>query len=231
MTPRGLISVWWRVMTAPGRFFGTVPRDGDLRHPLIFMTVCLGASVVEFVIGQAMRDFPIFAPFLKRGWGPVEIIFLFTPVAVTWLALPLVWAFLLSLGARYLFGASGDLQRVFRIVCYASAPAPVVLPLPRIGGLFWPYAWYLAMRGLQHLEGLSVGRALATVAASLPATIMVVSLVMYLARYLAPLTFASVWLVILIGLSGAALMGAFRYLRTATGERPHLDPRWLRRRR
>ena len=218
-------------MTAPKRFFAAVPEDGGLRRPLIFLTICLGADVLKFVIGQAMRGFPMFAPLLKRGWGPVGIVFLFTPIAVTSLALPLVWAFFLSVGARH-FGASGDLRRAVRIVCYASAPAALhLLPLPAIGLLVWPYAWYLAIRGLEHVEGLSAGRALATVAASVLATLGV-SLVVFV-PYLGGLIFVSVslvvWLVLLFAPWIAAFMGAFRSLRKATGDQPTLDSRWLQR--
>lgn len=227
MTPRDAISAWWRVMTAPKRFFATLPRDGSLRNPLIFLTVCLGANVVEFVTRQAMRGFPIFAPFLKRGWGPVGLTFLFTPIAVTWLALPLVWAFFLSVGARYL-GATGDLRRTLRIVCYASAPLVLNLPLPGIGLFVWPYTLYLATRGLQQLEGWSAGRALAAVAIALPAVIGVCLITVV--PYLGPLLYVSVWFVLLFGPWSAALMGAFRYyLRNSTGGRPTLDPRLLRR--
>jgi len=173
-----------------------LPRKGSLRSPLIFLTVCLGANVLEFVVREAMRGFPIFAPFLKRGWGPVGLTFLFTPIAVTWLALPLVWAFFLSVSARYL-DATGDLRPTLRIVCYASAPLVLELPLPGIGLFVWSYALYLAIRGLQQFERWSGGRALAAVAIALPAVVGV-SLITVV-PYLGSILFVSGWRVLLSG--------------------------------
>jgi hypothetical protein len=69
------------------------------------------------------------------------------------------------------------------------------------------------------------GRALATVGTSLPAMLGV--LIIMFIPYLGGLVFVLVWLVLLFGPWSAALVGAFRYLRNATGDRPTLDPRWL----
>ncbi len=140
----GFGTTWRRVITEPRAFFATMPTTGGLGEPLGFVAACaalnaLGALVVTF-----------------------------SPAAfVGTLVWELAWAFALAtaltLIAQQLFDGPRGFEPVFRAVAYAAAPT-VFAWIPRVGMLALVWTWYLAVRGIERVQGFDALRAVASVA-------------------------------------------------------------------
>jgi hypothetical protein len=140
----GFGTTWRRVITEPRAFFATMPATGGLAEPLGFLAACAALNALGMLLVT------------------------FSPAAfVTTLLGEIVWAFALAavvtLAAQHLFDGPSGFEGVFRAVAYAAA-ATVFAWVPRIGVVALVYTWYLAVRGVERVEGFDATRAVLTVA-------------------------------------------------------------------
>jgi hypothetical protein len=150
---QGFGARWKRVMTDPAGFFAEMPEVGGLGDPLVFLAICLAINAVGMVLvgyglGGAIRSFV---------WGVVSTF---------------VLAGALVLVAQHLFGGRAGFEPTFRVIAYAAAP-DIFAWVPRIGVLALLYGLFLAVRGLERVQGFDTTRAVLTVLIAVTAVVLV----------------------------------------------------------
>ena len=146
-------SKWKRVMTDPSGFFSDMAEVGGLQEPVAFLAICLAIeSLGSLLVG--------------RGLGG----------AVGGFVVGIVWAFVLAtllvLVAQHLFTDRAGFEPTFRVVAYAAAP-DVLAWVPRLGVLALLYGLFLAVRGIERVQGFDATRAVLTVLIGVAAVVLV----------------------------------------------------------
>jgi hypothetical protein len=150
---QGFTAKWKRVLTDPSGFFSDMPEVGGLQEPLAFLAICLaieslGSLLVGSGLGGAVRVF----------------------------VLGIVWTFALAtalvLVAQHVFNGRAGFEPTFRVVAYAAAP-DVLAWVPRLGVLALLYGLFLALRGIERVQGFDATRAVLTVLIGVAALILV----------------------------------------------------------
>jgi hypothetical protein len=135
------VGVWRRVTTEPRSFFQEMPVTGGLQNPLVFLVACLAVSGVGFLL---------------VGPRPRAVWFVLEGVVRSF-----VYAAILMVIARQLFGGGGDYEASYRVVAYASAPIALFW-VPVVGRLTILYIAFLIIVGLERAHGLDATRSALT---------------------------------------------------------------------
>ena len=142
-TAQQFFTTWKRVVFDAGGFFAEMPETGGLQAPLVFLAVCeaihwVGAFLLCFSVRALVGGFVL-------GMATVG-----------------VFAAVVVLVAQHLFNGRAGFESTFRVIAYSAAPL-VLAWVPRLGVLAVLYTLFLAVRGIERVQGFDATRAVLTV--------------------------------------------------------------------
>jgi hypothetical protein len=140
--PERLLARFRSILVSPVVFFETMPLEGGLKDPVIFMTVvalCDG-------LGVMLRSLN------KPNW------FMYAGGEfLMWMLISFVSAAFLMVLARG-FGGNGNYEGTYRAVAYAAAPG-VIYWIPILSFFAMLYSLYMMRLGLENAHGISKEKA------------------------------------------------------------------------
>ncbi len=130
------IAVGKELLVRPKKFFGQLPLTGDLKNPLLFLTICAFLSAL-FMANVRKADYNLFFILFFANTGSAFI-----------------GSFVLHTIIAKIFKSNAPFQATFRIVAYASL-TDVASWIPVLGPIAYFYGLYLIFLGLQEIHHLS----------------------------------------------------------------------------
>lgn len=136
------VGVWKRVMTDPRGFFQDMPTRGGVQAPLLFLVLCLVVTGLGFLV-----------------FGPRDHALM---IVIGGALRSFVYAAVMVVIARQIFGGTGDYEATYRVVAYGGAPL-ALLWVPLVGGLATLYMLFLVIVGLERAHGFDAVKSVLTV--------------------------------------------------------------------
>jgi len=157
---KGLTQTIGQSLSAPARFFATMPLKGGLLNPLLYAIMLQSVGNMLGYLGSFVVPNPFLAQAKLSATVSVTLALLIPPLAFLWVVM---WSLLLHSSLFLVAGSSKDFEATLRLVCYCSA-ADLLNAIPVAGGLI-ALAWklYMLTVGVRTIYGLSSGRSAAAV--------------------------------------------------------------------
>jgi len=170
-----LVETTKQVLGRPALFFRAMPTRGGIGDPLLYavligwlgvVAASLYSALFQSIVGTSMMPFAHNAEIgemlsFAESWGGFFFQLVMAPLWITigvFIAAGIFHVMLLILG-----GAPRDFEATFRAVCYAEAPA-VIMIVPFCGSFVaWIWTIVLYVIGVSEAQGVSRGRAAAAV--------------------------------------------------------------------
>lgn len=158
----GLIEKIKKVMFSPSEFFERIKTERGIGEAFKFLAIL---SLINLVINIILFQFDLthlsflssFFKFLGTIGAAVLGIIISIAIYIGSLVFSFIWAGFIHLFAK-LFGGKSDYSATYKALTYASTPTLIFGWLPWIGLIFGLYTFYLSIKGISRLHGMSMGR-------------------------------------------------------------------------